>query len=179
MITLRTFCDWFNILLLIVAIMSAINKPPDWSSFAIVMIIIVLASYIQFFQDCAGTAAAIKLQAAVLTTVRVRRSESAESHKDAVIDQKHLVPGDILSIDPGDPILADCIVIEAFDLSISQSGLTGEIEPQQKSSSYQVAQPGTDILELENVLLTGTNVVSGHGSALVFRTGDGMQVLNS
>jgi P-type Mg2+ transporter len=121
MIAVRSFCAWFNILLLIVAIMSAISQPPDWSSFTIVIITIVLASCIQFFQDCAGTAAAIKLQAAILTTVCVRRFESAESHNNVMIDQKHLVPGDILYVDPGDTIPADCIVIEANDLSISQS----------------------------------------------------------
>jgi magnesium-transporting ATPase (P-type) len=85
------------------------------------MITIVLASCIQFSQDCVGTDAAIKLQAAILPTVSVRRFESADSHNDIMIDQRHLVPGDILYVDPGDTIPADCIVIEADDLLISQS----------------------------------------------------------
>jgi Mg2+-importing ATPase len=85
------------------------------------MITIVLASCIQIFQDCAGTDAAIKLQAAIVTNVSVRRFESAESHNDIIIDQKHLVPGDILYVEPGDTIPADCIVIETDDLLISQS----------------------------------------------------------
>jgi Mg2+-importing ATPase len=171
----RAFCGWFNILLLIVAIMSVASQPPDWSSFTIVMVILLIATCIQFFQDCAGTAAAIKLQAAVSTTVRVCRFESFESHQDVMIDQKHLVPGDIIYIDPGDTIPADCLLIEAYDLSIGQSGLTGESEPQRKSNSCPIAESSTDILELENILWAASNAISGHGRALVVKTGNGMQ----
>jgi Mg2+-importing ATPase len=171
----RAFCGWFNILLLIVVIMSVASQPPDWSSFTIVMVILLIATCIQFFQDCAGTAAAIKLQAAVSTTIRVCRFESFESHQDAMIDQKHLVPGDIIYIDPGDTIPADCLLIEAYDLSIGQSGLTGESEPQRKSNCCPIAESSTDILELENILWTASNAISGHGRALVVKTGDGMQ----
>lgn len=171
-IAIRAFCGWFNILLLVVAIMSVITQPPDWSSFTIVMIVILLASCIQFFQDCAGKAAAIKLQAADLTAVRVRRFGSPESYEDVLIDHENLAPGDVLYVDAGDTITADCIVIEASDLSIGQSGLTGESEPQRKSS-FRVADSCSDILEMENVLWMGTNVVSGHGRALVVKTGDG------
>lgn len=85
------------------------------------MVIIVLASVIQFCQDCVGVSAAIKLQAAVTTNARVRRCHSLESHEDVVIDQKHLVSGDILYIDPGDSIPADCLLIESSDLLINQS----------------------------------------------------------
>ncbi len=47
--------------------------------------------------------------------------ESAESYKDAIIDQRHLVPGDILYVDPGDTIPVEYVVVESFDLSIDQS----------------------------------------------------------
>jgi len=138
------------------------------------MVILVLATCIQFFQDCAGTAAAIKLQAAVLTSVRVRRFESPESYRDVIIDQKQLVPGDIIYIDAGDTVPADCLLIEACDLSIGQSGLTGESEPQRKSSSCPEEDSSADLLELENILWKSSNAISGNGCALVVKTGDGM-----
>lgn len=156
------------------------------------MFIVVLASCIQFFQDCAGISAAIKLQAVLVTNVRVRRFESANTHQDVTIDQKNLVPGDILYVDRGDTIPADCLLLESNDLLISQSrlvkikfqqssifystkwsSLTGESEPQQKSSSCQITEASNNILELENVLLMATNAVSGSAIALVIKTGDG------
>ena len=54
--------------------------------------------------------------------------------------------------------------------------LTGESKPQQKFPSCKLTGSGIDILELQNVLLSGTNVVSGHGLALVVKTGDGMKI---
>jgi Mg2+-importing ATPase len=51
--------------------------------------------------------------------------------------------------------------------------LTGENEPQRKSSGCQAEKPNQSILELENILFMGTNIVSGSGLAVVLRTGDG------
>jgi Mg2+-importing ATPase len=51
--------------------------------------------------------------------------------------------------------------------------LTGENEPQRKSSGCQAEKPNQSILELENILFMGTNVVSGSGLGVVLRTGDG------
>lgn len=120
-IAFKAASGWFNILLFGVAILSVISEPPDWSSFAIVIGIIVIASLIQFFQDCIGTAAAVRLQAAVSKTVNVRRFQAPDSYGDIVISQMQLAPGDILYVDPGDSIPADCIVLESSALSVSQS----------------------------------------------------------
>ena len=67
------------------------------------------------------TVAAIKLQAGVSTNVRVRRRVDGIKTEGLVIDEKILVPGDILLVDPGDSIPADCMILEASNLQISQS----------------------------------------------------------
>ena len=59
-----------------------------------------------------------------------------------------------------------------FSLLTSFS-LTGENEPQRKDSGCPGVKSDGSILELDNILFMGTNVISGSGLAVVLRTGDG------
>lgn len=58
-------------------------------------------------------------------------------------------------------------------MSLTVCSLTGESEPQRKTSTLQGKKTDGALFELENVLLMGTSVISGSGVALVLRTGDG------
>jgi Mg2+-importing ATPase len=111
----------FNILLCLLAIISVATPPPAWSTFILLIIMIVISCAVRFWQEQRGTAAAIRLQSKVTTDVRVRRRLDSFRSEDVVVDEKTLVPGDILLVDPGDAVPADCIVIEASSLQISQS----------------------------------------------------------
>ena len=51
--------------------------------------------------------------------------------------------------------------------------LTGESEPQRKTTGSQCEKIEGDLFELENILFMGTSVISGSGVAVVLRTGDG------
>jgi Mg2+-importing ATPase len=51
--------------------------------------------------------------------------------------------------------------------------LTGESEPVRKSNRVQAEKLDVSLFDLENVGLMGTNVISGSGSVLIVRTGDG------
>ncbi|KAG4440496.1 hypothetical protein IFR05_004031 [Cadophora sp. M221] len=71
-----------------------------------------------------------------------------------------IVRGDILSVSPGDVVPADCAVLESSNLSISQSSLTGEAEPQLKTVGSCDERAGkTAIFDLQNVLFSGTDVI--------------------
>lgn len=68
------------------------------------------------------------------------------------------MPGDIILLSAGDMIPADCRILTAKDLFVSQAAMTGESMPVEK---YAVAHT-SDInspLELDNLLFMGTNVV--------------------
>jgi len=91
-----------------------------------------------------------------------------------MIEDKDLVPGDILFVDPGTTIPADSILLESVNLSVSQSTLTGENEPVRKIHKNQERPIGT-IFDLENFLFMGSSVISGNGIAVVVKTGDGKQ----
>ena len=81
-----------------------------------------------------------------------------------------LVPHDLMVLAEGDHISADGRLVEASELRIDQSTLTGESHPVKKTAdpSYE-----TDIskIEYQNLVFAGTNVVSGTGLAIVTTTG--------
>jgi sodium/potassium-transporting ATPase subunit alpha len=80
----------------------------------------------------------------------------------------NLVPGDIVLLQEGDNVPADCRLLEAFSLRVNNATVTGESLPQMRD-----AQPSSEenLEHSRNTLLAGTSVVSGEGRALVFATG--------
>ena len=79
-----------------------------------------------------------------------------------------LVPGDIVLLEEGNFIPADCRLIEAFGLRVNTATVTGESLPMARN-----AEPSTEDAPLyaKNVALAGTTVVSGQARALVYATG--------
>lgn len=141
---------------------------------------VVISCAVRFWQEYRSSVAVIKLQSSVSTDVKVRRQpEPTEMRNgtlqtsETVVDRKYLVPGDILLILPGDTIPADCLILDASHLQVSQSTLTGESEPVRKAAVPQNEWDDKTPFELENIVFMGTSVISGNGLALVLRTGDG------
>jgi len=71
-----------------------------------------------------------------------------------------VVPGDLVLLDQGDVVPADCRVIEGFSLKVDNSTVTGESMPQPRNAA---ASANGDLLHSRNILLAGTSVVSGEG----------------
>ncbi|MBU3735872.1 MAG: cation-transporting P-type ATPase [Methylobacterium sp.] len=79
-----------------------------------------------------------------------------------------LVPGDVIALQEGDNVPADCRLLQAFSLRVNNATVTGESLPQGRDARPSEAE---DILGSRNVLLAGTSVVAGEGRAVVFATG--------
>lgn len=79
-----------------------------------------------------------------------------------------LVPGDLLVLQEGDNIPADCRLIEAFALRVNNATITGESLPKGRDASPSEVE---DMTQSRNILLAGTSVVAGEGKAVVFATG--------
>jgi P-type Mg2+ transporter len=180
----------FNILLALIAIISVCTPPPAWSTFILLMVMIILSCGVRFWQEYRGSIAAIKLQSGISANVRVRRCTNGLMSEEVTIDETTLVPGDILCLDSGITLPADCMILEATNLQISQSryvilpnlsryyhidlnSLTGESEPLRKTSAPGGEKTDGDLFDLQNLAFMGTAVISGSGLALVLRTGDG------
>jgi magnesium-transporting ATPase (P-type) len=83
---------------------------------------------------------------------------------------EELVPGDVLLLYEGDRISADARLVEAAELRVDQSTLTGESAHVRKNCEPILAK-GLSRTEIPNLLFAGTSVVSGTGKAVVFATG--------
>ena len=86
------------------------------------------------------------------------------------IISKHIVAGDVIILNAGDMLPADCLLIEADELHVNESSLTGESFPVRKALG--VFDEQTELSKRANCLWEGTNIVSGNAKALVIQTGD-------
>jgi Mg2+-importing ATPase len=95
--------------------------------------------------------------------------------KEKIIDKKYLVPGDIVILDTGDIVPADLRIIEARNLLVDESILTGESEPVAKISE-KLERETNQIFEAKNILFSGTSIVSGKTKGVVISTGKETEV---
>ncbi len=126
---------------------------------AIIIVIVSLSVAVNFVQTFRSRGAADRLRAAVAPTATVLRDGVFREAPRAEV-----VPGDVVRLGAGDLVPADARLIEARDLHVQQSALTGESMPVEKE-----AKPGDD--SEATMVLLGTSVVSGTATALVLATG--------
>jgi Mg2+-importing ATPase len=138
---------------------------------ALVIVIMVFLSVITaFVQEHRSNEAAARLRAMVKTTATVRRLKSDGDAVFAEMPIETLVPGDIVRLSAGDMIPADLRLLEAKDLFVNQSALTGEAMPTEKYAQA-CGDHIEDPFDLPNVCFMGANVVSGYATGLIVRTG--------
>jgi len=84
------------------------------------------------------------------------------------LEAKYLVPGDIIKLNGGDNIPADCILFQANEMKVNNASLTGESEDILREVDIKTA----NIFESPNVAFFGTMCTAGTGVGMVFKTGD-------
>lgn len=89
-----------------------------------------------------------------------------------VVDLKseQLVPGDIVLLEEGDSIPADCRLIQAANLELEESSLTGESLPVSKTIEICLNQE-IMLADRTNMVFMGTSITKGRGMAIVVATG--------
>jgi Mg2+-importing ATPase len=90
--------------------------------------------------------------------------------KEKIIDKKYLVPGDLVLLQTGDIVPADLRIIEARNLLVDESILTGESEPIAKISE-SLEKETNQIFEAKNILFSGTSIISGKTKGIVISIG--------
>jgi Mg2+-importing ATPase len=157
-----------NALLLTLAIVSYFLG--DVRAAIVIAGMVVLAITTAFIQEHRSNEAAAKLRAMVHTTASVRRTPGLSSDPFAEIPMEQLVPGDVVRLSAGDMIPADLRLLEAKDLFINQSTLTGEAMPAEKYA-HANDQDCNNPFDLPNLCFMGANVVSGYATGVILRTG--------
>jgi magnesium-transporting ATPase (P-type) len=118
-----------------------------------------------FFQEYRAEKATEALKKILPQTTRVMR----DGEEKRVLAEE-LVPGDVIFLQEGDSIPADCRLISSADLRVNQSTLTGESHPVNRSS-LPVSGEGLTETEIPNLIFASTYVAAGSGKAIVYRTG--------
>jgi magnesium-transporting ATPase (P-type) len=130
---------------------------------AIIAVIIINAIF-SFWQEFEAEKAVSALKKILPSTGKVIRQG-----KEMEILASQLVPGDIIVLEEGDNISADARLVEAYQMKVDTSTLTGESKPIRK-----IAEPETNdetIVSSTNLVLAGTSISSGSGKAVIFATG--------
>ncbi len=125
--------------------------------------VIVLNGVFSFWQVYQAERAFASLQQLLPAQATVTRGGVVQ-----MLPAPEVVPGDILSLAAGDRVPADCRLIEAFDVRVDTSTLTGE----SRSATRDAAPEAADgILHSRNAVLAGTTLTQGRARAVVFATG--------
>ncbi|MEB3766620.1 magnesium-translocating P-type ATPase [Acinetobacter sp. MD2] len=175
----------FNILLSLLALVAYLTD--DATGASIISLMVLLSTLLRYWQEAKSNKAADALKAMVTNTAMVLRS-AVNSQDQLLFKQRYhvetsklkdiqfeipiqyLVPGDIILLSAGDMIPADCRILTAKDLFVSQAAMTGESMPVEKYATQKNANIDSP-LELDNLLFMGTNIVSGTARAVVVSTG--------
>jgi len=142
----------------------------DVRAAVVVLVMVVLSVATSFVQEHRSNEAAARLRSMVKTTASVRRRGLANDGELTEAPLETIVPGDVVGLSAGDMIPADLRLLEAKDLFINQSALTGESIPAEKFAE-PCAQASADPFDLPNMCFMGASVVSGYGTGVVVRTG--------
>ncbi|WP_234307937.1 HAD-IC family P-type ATPase [Streptomyces sp. NBRC 110035] len=164
------FTDLFAVVLLVASAVTflayGLQDPRDVGTLQLavaILCVVVLNAAIGFAQEYSAERTAESLQATVRHTCRVLRDGERQE-----LPSQRLVPGDVVVLEAGDAVPADCRLVEAHEVSVNNAALTGESDAVGRTAHPVAAGP---VLEARNCVFMGTDVVAGSAKAVVFATG--------
>lgn len=166
---IKQFNDFMIITLIIAAIISAVvsklNGEADYIDSIIIVAIVIFNAIMGLVQEQKAEKSLEALKKMSAPNAKVRRNGRVQE-----IDATMVVPGDIVILEAGNYVPADCRLINSYNLKIEESALTGETIPSLKDSS-KILKENTAMGDLCNMVFATTIVVNGHGEAIVVETG--------
>ncbi|WP_340375286.1 cation-transporting P-type ATPase [Streptomyces sp. SS7] len=164
------FTDLFAVVLLVASAITflayGLQEPREAGTLQLAVAIlgvVVLNAAIGFAQEYSAERTAQALEAMVPHACRVLRGGERQE-----VPARDLVPGDVVVLEAGDAVSADCRVVDAHELAVNNAPLTGESNAVGRTADPVPAGPP---LEARNCVFMGTDVVAGAGRAVVFATG--------
>ena len=165
---IREFNDFMIITLIIAAIISAVvsklNGEADYVDSIIIIAIVIFNAIMGLVQEEKAEKSLEALKKMSAPSAKVIRDGRIQE-----IDALQVVPGDIVVLEAGNYVPADCRLINSYNLKIEESALTGETIPTNKDSD-RILKENTAMGDLCNMAFATTVVVNGHGEAVVVDT---------
>lgn len=166
---IKQFNDFMIIILIVASIISAIitklNGSNDYFDSIIIIAIVAFNAIMGLIQESKAEKSLEALKKMSAPTCKVKRDG-----KIIIIKGEEVVPGDIVFLEAGSYVPADCRLISSFNLKIEESSLTGETVPVLKDAETILFEK-TAIGDMTNMAFATTVVVNGHGEAIVTQIG--------
>lgn len=150
------------VLLAAAAVAWAAGDAGDAALITVVVVINLSLGLGQHYRAERAVAALRELEKPVATVLRDGRMLSVPS--------THLVPGDVMVVEAGDRVPADGRIMEAIQLRVNESSLTGEAVPAEKHAR-RIHADGIPIGDRADMVYMGTTVAAGRAVAIVTETG--------
>lgn len=163
----KIFFDEFKdpmLILLLFAILASLIAGEVVDAIAILFIVLI-DTVMGAYQENKANNTAEALSRLVTTKAKVVRNDDV-----IFIDAEHLTIGDYVLLESGDKISADMRIVEAHNLMVDESILTGESVQVNKNSEV-INKENAIIAEQSNMVFSGTTVVAGRAKAIVVNIG--------
>ena len=147
------------------ALSLAASGGEDWLDGAIILIIVLVNGVISITQEDHAQQALEELRRMSSPQAHVLREGRAKK-----ISAAALVPGDVILLEAGDMVPADARVMECSRLQADESAMTGESVPVEKGAHDRLPEEAA-LGDRTNMVLSGTMITAGRGTALVVATG--------
>ncbi len=161
----KQFNDFMIIILIIASIISAVvarlEGSNDYFDSIIIIAIVVFNAIMGLVQEAKAEKSLEALKKMTAPTCRIKRNG-----KISTIKSEQIVPGDIVLLEAGNYVPADCRLISSSNLKIEESSLTGETVPVLKDANCMLKEK-TALGDMVNMAFSTTIVVNGHGEAIV------------
>ena len=152
-----------GLFLLISSIIMYLFRPDEPTYIVMAAVVTLIMVFNAYAEHRASVALRLPKKYSSLKAKVIRNGE------ETLIDSRQLVPGDVIVIEEGVMIPADCRIIDDINLSVLETHVSGENGSVMKDGRY-ISHDGPEAISL-NMVYAGSIVTSGHGTAIVCRTG--------
>ncbi len=166
---IKQFNDFMIIILIIASIISAIVSKMQGENDYVDSIIII---GIVVFNALMGVIQEAKAEKSIeaLKQMTPQLAKTIRNGKTIEINAEELVKGDIIILEAGNFVPADCRILESHNLKIEESSLTGETQGAEKNAEA-ICKPNASLGDMQNMAFMASITVNGHGKAVVTDTG--------
>ena len=168
---IQQLCDPMIIILIVAAVVSGITAFYANESYAdvfIIMIVVIINAILGVYQENKAEKAIEALQEMAAATSKVLRDGEI-----ITVKSEELTVGDVILLEAGDAIPADCRILESASMKIEEAALTGESVPVSKIINTLNLNNEKDVPlgDRKNMVYMGSTAVYGRGKAVVVATG--------
>jgi len=170
---LLQFKDFMVLILLIASGISFftafMSDDGDFIDPVMILLIVIVNAIVGTVQECRAEKAIDALKKLSSPHSRVIRNGNIQN-----IPSDEMAVGDIVLLETGDMVCADCRIIDSSSLKADESSLTWEAVPAEKHDG--ILAEDTPLADRHNMLFSSSFITSGHCTAIVVATGMNTQV---